>query len=370
MSAFLAVRFAATFLAATAPLAAQDTVSGGNGTLYLAARPGRILIVDEATFRVTGEIPLAKSRPGMSYPLQLSQDRKRLLSYGLNLEDIEIVDIATRRVVDTLTLSEGNNKVRLDCYDSCGEHGTRLAFGTRPAKKLVDRFEIGPRALVEYDLEKKRVGRTIPWPKGEEQERTGLLYSPDGKLLYVLAAEDVFVYDTATLSVVDKWELSRPVEDGFGRLEVAATTDINDQPGFFTGIFEVDDPVQHRRIMGIARFDLAGKKVDFWTVGPAKPLRQFALAPGRKKAYSILDEINNWELWTFDLEGRRLEKRTPMTATGRPRMSLAVSSNGKILYIFGAGNTIDLYDAQTHRFLRTVTLDAEVGWMFVLPPGP
>jgi hypothetical protein len=362
------LQLAATLLLAAAPVAAQGTVSGGNGTLYLAARPGRILIVDEATFRVTGEIPLAKSRPGMSYPLQLSRDRKRFLSYGLNLEDIEIVDIAARKVVETVTLSEGNKKVRLDCYDGCGEHRTRLAVGARSTTKLVDRFEIGPKALVEYDLDKKKVGRTIPWPKDEEEERTGLIYSPDGKLLYVLAADDVFVYDTANLEVVDKWELSRPVEHGFGRLEVASTTDVNDEPGFFTGIFEVDDPVQHRRMMGIARFDLAGKKVDFWTVGPAKPLRQFALAPGRKKGYSILEETNNWELWTFDLEGRHLEKRTPMP-TGRPRMSLSVSSNGKVLYVFGAGNTIDLYDAQSHRFLRTVTLDAEVGWMFVLPPG-
>ena len=34
---------------------------------------------------------------------------------------------------------------------------------------------------------------------------------------------------------------------------------------------------------------------------------------------------------------------------GRPRMSLKTSTNGKILYIYNAGNTIDYYDAATYK---------------------
>ena len=81
----------------------------------------------------------------------------------------------------------------------------------------------------------------------------------------------------------------------------------------------------------------------------------------------MLEEIGNYEMWTLDLEGRRLEKRTPVP--GRPRMELAVSTNGRLLYVFGAGNTIDLYDAATHRYLRTVTFETEVASLFVFPPG-
>jgi hypothetical protein len=357
--------------AAARVAAAQDPVSGGSGTLYMSARPGRILIVEEATFRVTGEIPLPRAQPGISYPLQLSRDKKRFLSFAPSMEDLEIVDIAARRVVDTVRLSEGNKRVRLMAYEGSGEHARFLALAVRPATKLVDRFEIGPKSLVEYDLEKRKLGRTIPWPRGEEREAVGLAYSPDGKLLYVFA-DDVFVYDTARLEVVDRWELSRPVEDGFGRLRLDALggslADVNEEPGFLTGLFEVDDPLQHRKMMGVARVDLPAKKVDFWTVGPAKEVRQLALAPGRQKAYAVLDEVGSWELWTFDLQARRLEKRTSIA--GRPRMSLAVSTNAKLLYVHGAGNTIDLYDAASHRFLRTVTMDAEVGQVFVFPPAP
>jgi hypothetical protein len=325
-----------------------------------------VVILDEATFEKVGEVPLPKTGPGPSYPLQLSQDRKRFLSYSGNLEDIEVVDIASRKVVQTIRLSEGNKKVRFDGYEGGGETARFLALPVRAATKLVDRFEIGPKTILEYDLDKKRPGRTVPWPKGEERDRVTLRYSPDGKLLYVFA-DDVFVYDTALLKLVDTWEISRPLEGGFGRVELGPADDYWEEPGFATGLFEVDDPVQHRKMMGIARIDLAGKKLDFWTVGPARPMRAFSLAPGRKKAYALLQEIGNYEIWTFDLEGRRLEKRTPFP--GRPRMDLAVSSNGRVLYVFGAGNTIDLFDAATHGLLRTVTLDFEFTHLYVFPPG-
>jgi hypothetical protein len=355
---------AAALLAPAPGANAEGPASGGRGTLYLAARPGQILILDEATFRPLGSIPLPKTAPGPSYPLQLTQDRKRFLSYSGNLEDIEVVDIASRKVVDQVRLSEGNRKVRFDGYDGGGESTRYLALAVRAATKLVDRFEIGPKTLLEYDLQQRKAGRTIPWPRGEEREQVELRYSRDGKLLYVFA-EDVFIYDTADFRLVDTWELSRPVEGGFGRVELGPADDYWEEPGFVTGVFEVADPVQHRRLTGIARMDLAARTFDFWTVGPARPLRAFSLAPGRKKAHALLQEIGSYELWTFDLVGRRLEKRTPFA--GRPRMDMAVSSNGQVLYVYGAGNTIDLFDAQSHRFLRTVTLDFEVTHIFVFP---
>ena len=117
---------------------------------------------------------------------------------------------------------------------------------------------------------------------------------------------------------------------------------MNDEPGFYTAIFNVSDPVQHRRMMGIGRVNLAAKSVDFYTLGPSSPVG-FALAPGRKAAYGLFEDIGRYEFWKFDLEHRKLAGRTEFK--GRPRMGLKTSSNGKVLYIYVAGNTIDLYDA-------------------------
>ena len=125
------------------------------------------------------------------------------------------------------------------------------------------------------------------------------------------------------------------------------------------------DPVQGRRMMGIARVNLAEQDVDFYTLGPSERV-SFALAPGGRRGYGLRSEIGFYEFWTFDLEGRRVASRVEFP--GRPRMSLLPSSNGELLYIYNAGNTIDVYDADTHELLRTVWLDADMT-RFLLVPG-
>jgi hypothetical protein len=361
----VAALLAVFVLLSPGPIAAESAATTERGTVFMSARPGRIVVADEATFKATGEIPLATARSGMPVRIFLSDDRARFLALGQNLEDVELVDIAARKVVGRFTLSEGPTKVRIDAYPGLAAGAHLAALSARAATKLVDRFEIGPKQLTLYDLDRKKVAGTVPWPNDQERERVGLRYSPDGKLLYVFA-EDVYVYDTATLKPVDKWALSS-LEDGFGRVQLGAGDATNEERGFLTGLFTVDDPLQHRKMMGVARMDLARKGFDFWTIGPARELRAFALAPGRKRAYALLDETGGWELWTLDLERRQVERRTPFA--GRPRMDLKVSSSGRLLYGFGAGNTVDVFEAATHRLLRTVTLDYEVSQLFVFPPA-
>jgi hypothetical protein len=112
------------------------------------------------------------------------------------------------------------------------------------------------------------------------------------------------------------------------------------------------------------------KALDFYTVGPAGGVN-FVLAPDGKRAYGLESAVGRYQFWTIDLDERRVIQRAEFD--GRPRMSLRTSSNGKILYIYNAGNTIDFYDAATYKYLRTMTLDGDVTTRFyVVPrqPGP
>jgi hypothetical protein len=108
------------------------------------------------------------------------------------------------------------------------------------------------------------------------------------------------------------------------------------------------------------------KKIQFHPVGPARGLG-FAVAPDRKRGYGLLQTIEEYEFWTFDLETYRVIARTPFR--GRPRMSLRVSSNSNVIYIQRAGNTIDLYDAASLKLLRTITLDGDMTGFILVPPG-
>jgi len=352
----LAVAAAALFLGAAPP----PKLTGGNGTLYIGGWPNKIFIVDEATEKVTGAIDTATGAPTR---MTLSKDRKKFYVVNALADQVEILDVATRKSLDHFTLSEARKKVRIrsmipDPLDRF------VIMMVKTAEKKIDRFEISPPSLVVYDLKQHKITRTIPWPNNEEREFVSIMMSPDGKLLYFFA-DDVHIYDTTEFKEVDKWELSRPLEEGLGRFDFGPRDVTYEEPGFYTGIFTTQDPVQNRRIMGIARVNLSAKSVDFWPLGPARPVG-FSLAPDRKRAYGLLQDIGHYEFWTFDLEKHKLGAKTEFS--GRPRMALRTSSNGKLLYIYQAGNTIDLYEASTYKYLRTITLDADTTTeLFVVP---
>ena len=318
-------------------------------------------MIDEATEAVVDEIRMTLDGPPSA--LILSEDGTRFYLRDRTYEQIEVIDVATRRSIDTLTLSEGTTKVRIRSFRPSPDH--RYVILLRDAAtKLVDRFEIAPRTLVQVDLETHEVMREIPWPDDEERVSVSMLFSPGGDLLY-LFGQEIIVLDTDNFEEVERWQLSQLDEAGLGRFDFGFQYDMNEEPGFFSGIFRVQDPVQNRSLMGIARINLADRDIDFYTLGPAERVGSFSLAPGRQKAYGLLSQIGHYEFWTFDLAGRRLESR--QVFDGRPRMRLSPSTNGQILYIWSAGNTIDLYEAATYRYLRTLTLDGDMRTIFVVP---
>ena len=57
-----------------------------------------------------------------------------------------------------------------------------------------------------------------------------------------------------------------------------------------------------------------------------------------------------------------------MEFDGRPRMSLKTSTNGQLLYIYNAGNTIDVYNGADFKYLRTIALDGDVTTQFYVVP--
>jgi hypothetical protein len=353
----LAVAATALFLGA-AP--APPKLIGGNGTLYIGGWPNKIFVIDEASEKVTGTIDTVTGTPTR---MTLSKDRKKFYLVNALADQVEILDVAGRKSLDHFTLSAGRKKVRIRSLiaDPLDRFVIMLV---KSAEKKIDRFEISPPSLVVYDLKEHKITRTIPWPNNEEREFVNIMLSPDGKLLYFFA-DDVHIFVTTEFKQVDKWELSRPIEEGLGRFDFGPRDVTYEEPGFYTGIFTTQDPVQNRRIMGVARVNLAGKSVDFWPLGPARPVG-FSLAPDRKRAYGLLQEIGHYEFWTFDLDKHKLGAKTEFP--GRPRMALRTSSNGKLLYIYQAGNTIDLYEAATYKYLRTITLDADTTTeLFVVP---
>ncbi len=348
-------------LSASALAQPAGELTGGDGTFYVGAFPNRIYVIDEATEQVVDTIEMTLGGPPND--MRMSADGSRMYMRDRTFEHIEVIDLETRSTIDTFTLSEGATKVRIRSLVVSPDDAYAVLLADT-AIKHADRFEIAPRRLLQVDLASHEIMREIPWPDGEERTGASMMFSPDGGVLYLFGGE-IIALDTDSFEVVDRWELSSIEAPDLERFSFGFGVDRNEEPGYFTNLFRVSDPVQNRRLMGIARINLAERDVDFYTLGPDEPLSSFSLAPDRRKAYAVLKRIGHYEIWTFDLEGRQVERRE--VVEGRPRMSLAVSTNGRLLYVHQAGATIDLHEASTYRYLRTISLDGDMTNLFLVP---
>jgi len=350
-------------LAALALFGARGANAQETATWYIPTYSHDILVWDEATERVVDRIEMAHPIPNET---TLSESGKRLYVLEATGQIMEIVDIPTRRAVDSFTLSRGNVSVRIDGLAVHPSDGRAILVVKRYTKGR-DRYTVEGPFMLEYDLRAKQVTDTLDWPDGKERDRGfNLRYSPDGKILYFFA-DDVIALDAESYEEVGRWKLSQPLEPGLGRPSFSMSPGTYDDPGVATGLFRMTDPVQNRGMLGIAKVRLADMDVDFFTLGTSEPLRGFALAPGGEKAYALYSEIGRYEFWEFDLVRRTLARRQPFA--GRPRMGIQVSADGTKLYVYVAGNTIDVYDAGSFELLHTVQFDEDMtlGNVVVIP---
>jgi hypothetical protein len=334
--------------------------SGGNGTIYVGTYAKNILVLDEATMQIRDSIKTQIGIPSLS----LSFYRKHLYLSDPASEKFEIVDIASRRSLGVHTLSQGDTKVRMWGFNLDPKERFAVLLVKAYTKKT-DRYEVSRPTLLKYDIARRVVTDTIPWPKGEEREGAQIIFAPSGDLMYFFTTDDVLVYDTQTLKVVDRWDINRTLfEEGMGRIGAGFQNDIYEEPGFYTSLFRATDPVNRRTTMGVARIDLVNRQLDFYSLGPSNNVT-FRLAPGRTRAYGIHSEVGNYQFWTFDLEGRRVVNKVEFK--GRPRMGMQVSTNGSQLYITTAGPTIDRYSASDFRHLGTINLGADMTNVILIP---
>jgi DNA-binding beta-propeller fold protein YncE len=355
--------FAVGSLLLAGPVMAQSpaasAVHPGDGKMFIGTYQN-IVIIDEATSALEGEINLDS---GMPRTMALNANRDKFYVLNTMYETIEVVDIATRRSIDSFTLSDGNRKVRISSYvvDPLERYAILLA---KTYDRLPDRFEVSRPLLLKYDLGAREVTDTIAWPEDEASERAQLVFSPAGDLLYFFS-DEILVLETDGFTQVDSWAYEEALGDRLGTFDFGFPDQAYEEPGYYTGLFRITDPTQNRRLMGVARVNLAERDIDFSVLGPNESV-SFALAPGGRKAYGLHSEVGNYQFWTFDVENARVESRQQFA--GRPRMSLMPSSSGEVLYVYNAGNTIDLYEAATYEYLKTIDLNVDSSTpLFILP---
>ena len=230
------------------PLAGQrssEAISGGNGTFYTGTYSDKIHVIDEATLAIVDTIT---TRNGIVGRLVVSQNRERIYVSDATFKHIETIDLATRRSIDSFTLSEGDREFRIRSFNIDPQETYAIIMGATRIKHA-DRFEIHPNVIIRYDLKKHEVMDTIPWPDGHVRTRANFMFSPDGSLAY-FSSEDMIVLETENFTELDRWEVSQEPEPGLGTVRPSFSSSYYEEWGFFTGLVRMTDPINNRRMMG------------------------------------------------------------------------------------------------------------------------
>jgi len=234
--------------------------------------------------------------------------------------------------------------------------------------KFPEHYEVAKPKYTVVDLEQQKIVKTVDITKEEEPQNQGdfgagwLEISPDGKYLYQFG-EKISILQASDFKVVDHIDLATPDAPGIENVHFGTDLDLINAPGEHTGMFVWSDPVVHNHVFGLARFDLTTKQIDFKPIGPAPAgMAGIQVTPYKKWAYTVVANGKNGnkrcEFWAFDLSTDRITQKAEVPC--RTRFTLGISTNGKKLYIYGAGFDIEVYDAATLKLEKTWDLNNDV----------
>lgn len=343
------------------------------GTIFLPAYPDHILVIDEASQQIVDKIP---SEIGIPTAIRRSYDRKKIYVTSNDKNGVEVIDIASHKVLEHFELNHGNQEFRINGVAPDPQDKV-LYTVVREVVKQADRFEIGKFKYAVIDLAQQKIVRTADIPPDEQEGNNPypgsnpFQISPDGKYLYQFR-DKITILDTSNFHTVDRIDLAKPDLPDMANIGIGAPFGTLDEQGAFVSLFNAEDNVVHRRFFGIARFDLNSREFNFTEIGPAPAgMMGIQVSPDRKTGYSVVSNGEHGnrrcEFWSFDLATNQRTMTTEFAC--RPRFSFGISSDGKRLYLYGAGFEIEVWNAATLKLEHTIDLhnDVTMGGIIVVP---
>ena len=338
------------------------------GTLYLPAYPAAVLVFDEAKGQIVDRIPLETGTP-MS--IRLAPDHKKIYVTTIDHNGIEVIDVASRKVINHFVLNTANTQYRFR-GGAVDPQGKLFYTVTREIDKLPEHFDVKPAKYTVIDLEQQKIVKTADMSvEDERSNRLSFEISPDGKYLYQFG-QKIKIFQTADFKSVEELDLAQPEFGAMDNVRLGSDLDLISQPGVHTSIFNSSDPIVHNRVFGLARFDLSTRHVDYNPIGPAPSgMAGLQITPDKKFAYTVVTNGANGnkrcEFWRFDLSSDRLTQKAEVPC--RTRFSFGMSSDGTKLYFYGAGFEIEVYDTATLKWEKTWDLQNDITYagIAVLP---
>ncbi|MDE0945697.1 MAG: hypothetical protein OSA39_02465 [Sphingobium sp.] len=340
-----------------AGLAMLSAIPASAATLFMGSYPDRLLVFEEGKGAVTSTIKLDT---GLPTSMQLSDDGKRIYVTTITTSGIEVIDTATRKVINKFSLNDGTTRYRF--WGGVPDPTGRFFYTViSKFEKGIDRYTVSKPMYGVIDLKLQKVVRTAEIEKEDERSggwRSGYKVSPDGKYLYAFGVK-VAIIDVATLKVTDRIDLAKPEGTGMENVGFGGTLDAIRTPGQYVSLFNAADPYVHNKMFGMARFDLSTRQFDFTPIGPApEAMAGLQVTPDGKHAYTVVTDgkLGNkrCEFWHMDMATNAVVDKAEFPC--RSRFRLGMSTDGAKLYIYGASYDLEIYDAKTLKHETTLDL--------------
>ncbi len=354
--------------------------------MYVGTLDKKLLVIDEVKEEVVGEIPLG----GIPRTTALSADKKKLHIFTTQML-LQTIDLESRKIISSFNLADPRTRLRIQANApdivTAGNNGARfsgiavdpngryLYTTMRNVVKDIDQYRIDPPQFVAIDLQERKIVKAWPFPKEMNQGfgfNATYKVSADGKRLYVFQ-EDILVFDLDSFKQIDRIELAQPPYPGASPYRLAASDDPFDAPDTVTSVFTSVDSIVHKGTLGLAKIDLTTRKVDYFPIGPLLPMNGFQLSPDRKRGYSVMPKIGAGanratEWWVWDIESHKVVKKKDFDT--RPTFRFAVGGDGKKLYLYGAGSTLEVWDAETLESRKLIYLNKDTTTNLITLPDP
>jgi WD40 repeat protein len=365
---------AIVWLALCASLAAPAQAVSSGHLMYIGTLDKKLLVFDEDREEVIDQIQLG----GIPRATALSADKKKLYIFTTRM-NFEVVDLDARKVVGSFDLSDARNHIRLGGGGPDRIHiganarysgiavdpqGRYLYTTMRVVVKDIDQYRVEPPQFVALDLQDLKIAKSWPFPPDLDQGfgfNASFKVSPDGKLLYVFE-DDILIFDLATFKQVDKIALARPAYPGATPYRLAETGDTFDGPNTVTSVFTSVDDIVHKGTLGMATMDLTTRKIDYFPIGPLLPMMGFLISPDHKLGYSVMpkegagaNRLTEW--WVWDIATHSVIKKKEFET--RPTFKFSVGGDGTKLYLYGAGSTLEVWDAKTLESKKLIYLNKD-----------
>jgi DNA-binding beta-propeller fold protein YncE len=292
-----------------------------------------IQVIDGDTDAIVADIPIK----GATREASLSADKK-FLFVSTNRHLVHKVDLGENRVVATVDVSnDGWDRVMFGfVVDADG----KTAYGAFMSRKT-DKGDvvIGKPVVAQFELATGKLLRSVEVPWGVAH----LVSVRDGKTLYAFG-QDLYKIDTTgadlklveTVPMFDKGMNILPFWDyAFDNGGVASMN-------YYT-----------EKFMGLLLVNQASGAIDDVVLkGDPAMAYSVVLSPDRKKAYAVMDDLT-----VIDLAKKTYVASVPIkegTCYG-----VNVSSDGRKVYVGGAGSTLTVYDAATLKPLKVLQMASD-----------